>query len=129
MTLLTLEENRFLDVFLHEATTAPFSGMATKAYEQEVPRSGFAVGHAADIAPPLPWPNVKRHYGETSKSSGFGRSDNSKRRRWDRMDGSTARTWPTKPVLEVIQEDGLLGRELATNWQQHSPCDRNATTM
>jgi hypothetical protein len=74
MKLLTPEENRFLDVFLHEATTAPFAGPATKAlhkigveygdisyiawaYEQEVPRTGFAVGHAADAAPPLPWPN------------------------------------------------------------------------
>ena len=74
MRLLTPEENRFLDVFLHEATTAPFTGPATKAlhksgveygdisyiawaYEQEVPRTGFAVGHAADVAPPLPWPN------------------------------------------------------------------------
>ena len=74
MTLLTPEENRFLDVFLHEATTAPFTGPATKAlhrigveygnisyiawaYEQEVPRTGFAVGHAADEVPPLPWPN------------------------------------------------------------------------
>jgi len=73
MRLLTPEENRFLDVFLHEATTAPFTGPATKAlhkcgveygdisyiawaYEQEVPRTGFAVGHAAE-APPLPWPN------------------------------------------------------------------------
>ena len=26
MRLLTPEENRFLDVFLHEATTAPFTG-------------------------------------------------------------------------------------------------------
>jgi hypothetical protein len=74
MKLLTLEENRFLDVFLHEATTAPFTGSATKAlhtigveygdisyiawaYEQKVPRTGFAVGHAADLAPPLPWSN------------------------------------------------------------------------
>ncbi len=74
MKLLTPEENRFLDVFLHEATTAPFAGPATKAlhkigveygdisyiawaYEQEVPRTGLAVGHAADVAPPLPWPN------------------------------------------------------------------------
>jgi hypothetical protein len=74
MKLLTPEENRFLDVFLHEATTAPFAGPATTAlhkigveygdisyiawaYEQEVPRTGFAVGHAADVAPPLPWPN------------------------------------------------------------------------
>jgi hypothetical protein len=74
MTLLTPEEKRFLDVFLHEATTAPFTGPATKelhkmgveygdisylawAYEQEVPRTGFVVGHAAEVAPPLPWPN------------------------------------------------------------------------
>ena len=74
MRLLTPEENRFLDVFLHEATTAPFNGPATKvlhqigleygdisyiawAYEQDVPRTSFAVGHAADVAPPLPWPN------------------------------------------------------------------------
>jgi hypothetical protein len=72
MRLLTPEENRFLDVFLHEATTAPFTGPATKslhqngleygdisyiawAYEQDVPRTSFAVGHAADLAPPLPW--------------------------------------------------------------------------
>jgi hypothetical protein len=27
------------------------------AYEQEVPRTGLAVGHAADVAPPLPWPD------------------------------------------------------------------------
>jgi len=74
MRLLTPAENRFLDVFLHEATTAPFTGPATNAlhktgleygdisyiawaYEQEVPRTGFAVGHAAEAAPPLPWPN------------------------------------------------------------------------
>jgi len=74
MRLLTPEENRFLDVFLHEATTAPFTGPATKAlhktgveygdisyiawaYEQDVPGTGFAVGHAADMVPPLPWPN------------------------------------------------------------------------
>jgi hypothetical protein len=74
MSLLTPEENRFLDVFLHEATTAPFTGPATKvlhengleygdisylawAYEQDVPRTGFAVGHAADVVPPLPWSN------------------------------------------------------------------------
>jgi hypothetical protein len=73
MSLLTPAEKSFLDVFLHEATTAPFTGPATKAlhkigveygdlsylawaYEQEVPRTGFAWGHAADVAPPLPWP-------------------------------------------------------------------------
>jgi hypothetical protein len=74
MTLLTPEEKRFLDVFLHEATTPPFTGPATRAlhgmgveygdmsyitwaYEQEVPRTSSVVGHAAEEAPPLPWPN------------------------------------------------------------------------
>ena len=74
MGLLTPEENRFLNVFLHEATTAPFTGPATKvlhkngleygdisyiawAFEQDVPRTRFAVGYAADVAPPLPWSN------------------------------------------------------------------------
>lgn len=74
MRILTPEENRFLDVFLHEATTAPFTGPATQvlhksgleygdisyiawAYEQDVPRTGLAVGHAAVAVPPLPWPN------------------------------------------------------------------------
>ena len=74
MRLLTPEEKPFLDVFLHEATTPPFTGPATKAlhsigieygdishiawaYEQDVPRTGFTVGHAADVAPPLPWPD------------------------------------------------------------------------
>jgi hypothetical protein len=74
MKRLTPEENRFLDVFRHEATTAPFTGPATTvlhkngleygdisfiawAYEQEVLRTGFAVGHAADLVPPLPWSN------------------------------------------------------------------------
>jgi hypothetical protein len=74
MRLLTPEENRFLDIFLYEATTAPFTGPATNAlhksgleygdisyiawaYKQEVPRTGFAMGHAADLAPPVPWPN------------------------------------------------------------------------
>jgi hypothetical protein len=73
MSLLTPEEKSFLDVFLHEATTAPFTGTATHAlhgigveyadipyiawaYEQDVPRKSFALGHAADVAPPLPWP-------------------------------------------------------------------------
>jgi hypothetical protein len=74
MRLLTPDESRFLEVFLHEATTSPFTGPATKAlhqsgveygdisyiawaYEQEIPRTGLEVGRAADIAPPLPWPN------------------------------------------------------------------------
>jgi hypothetical protein len=72
MMLLTPEEKQFLEVFLHEATTSPFTGPATQAlhqigveygdisylawaYEQEVPRTSFEVGHSADEAPPFPW--------------------------------------------------------------------------
>jgi hypothetical protein len=72
MRILTPEEKAFLDVFLHEATTAPFTGAATDAlhkigveyrdisylawaYEQAVPRNSFEWGHPADVAPPLPW--------------------------------------------------------------------------
>jgi len=74
MRILTLEEKLFLDVFLHEATTSPFTGPATKelhkigveygdisyiawAYEQDVPRTSFELGHSAEEAPPLPWTN------------------------------------------------------------------------
>jgi hypothetical protein len=74
MRILTPQEKTFLDVFLHEATTAPFTGPATAAlhsigaeysdlwyiawaYEQEVPRAGFEWGHAAEAAPPLLWTN------------------------------------------------------------------------
>ncbi len=73
MTILTPAEKEFLDVFLHEATTSPFfRGPATKAlyglgveyrdiaylawaYQREVPRASFGWGHAAEVAPPLPW--------------------------------------------------------------------------
>jgi hypothetical protein len=72
MRNLTLQEKTFLDVFLHEATTASFTGPATEAlhtigveygdisylawaYERDVPRSSFECGHSADVAPPLPW--------------------------------------------------------------------------
>jgi hypothetical protein len=73
MALLTPNEKAFLDVYLHEATTYPFfKGPATKAlltigveyqdisylawaYNQEVPRTTFGWGHAAEEAPPLPW--------------------------------------------------------------------------
>jgi hypothetical protein len=75
MAILRPEEKEFLDVFLHEATTSPFfNGPATKAlyaigveyrdisylawaYNHEVPRTSFEWGHAAEVAPPLPWPN------------------------------------------------------------------------
>jgi hypothetical protein len=74
MTILTPNEKLFLDVFLHEATTPPFTGPATKAlhqigveygdlsylawaFEQEIPRTSVEWGHAAAVAPPLPWAN------------------------------------------------------------------------
>jgi hypothetical protein len=74
MSLLTPQEIAFLDIFLHEATTSPFTGPATKAlhhigveygdlsylawaYHHEVPRTSLEWGHAAAVAPPLPWPN------------------------------------------------------------------------
>jgi hypothetical protein len=75
MAILAAQEKDFLDVFLHEATTSPFfKGPATKAlyaigveyrdisylawaYHHEVSRTNFEWGHAADVAPPLPWPN------------------------------------------------------------------------
>jgi len=61
-----------LSAFLHEATTPPFTGPATKAlhnigveygdvsciawaYEHDVPQTSFELGHSADVAPPLPW--------------------------------------------------------------------------
>src|SRR5712691_11514593 len=72
MSILTPQEKSFLDVFLHEATTSPFTGPATKAlhqigveysdisyiawaYNREVPRTSYEWGHSADVAPPLPW--------------------------------------------------------------------------
>jgi hypothetical protein len=72
MKILTPAEKSFLDVFLHEATTAPFTGPATAAlhsigveygdisyiawaYEHDVPRTRLELGHSADVAPPLPW--------------------------------------------------------------------------
>jgi hypothetical protein len=74
MSILTPQEKSFLDVFLHEATTSPFIGPATKvlhqigveysdisyiawAYNQEVSRNSYGWGHAATVSPPLPWPN------------------------------------------------------------------------
>jgi hypothetical protein len=74
MSILTPQEKSFLDVFLHEATTSPFTGPATKAlhqigveygdisyiawaYERDVPRTSYEIGHSADVVPPLPWTN------------------------------------------------------------------------
>lgn len=75
MAMLTPQEKDFLDVFLHEATTSPFfRGPATRAlhgigveyrdisflawaYNHEVGMTGCEWGHAAEVAPPLPWPD------------------------------------------------------------------------
>jgi hypothetical protein len=74
MSMLTPQEKSFLDVFLHEATTSPFTGPATKAlhqigveysdisyiawaYNREAPMTELGWGHAADVAPALPWAN------------------------------------------------------------------------
>jgi hypothetical protein len=75
MAILNSSEREFLSVFLHEATTSPFfRGPASEAlraigveyrdlsylawaYEQDVPRTSFEIGHAAETAPPLPWPS------------------------------------------------------------------------
>lgn len=74
MNSLTTQEKAFLDVFLHEATTSPFTGPATASlhelgveysdipyiawvYDQEFPRTSVEWGHAALVAPPLPWAN------------------------------------------------------------------------
>lgn len=74
MNILTPQEKSFLDVFLYEATTSPFTGPATRAlhaigveyrdisfiawaYNHEVPRTNVQWGHPAEVAPPLPWAN------------------------------------------------------------------------
>jgi hypothetical protein len=76
MAILTPQEKDFLDVFIHEATTSPFTGPATKAlhalqvryhdiswiswaYNRECPVDPITCewGHAAEVAPPLPWPD------------------------------------------------------------------------
>jgi len=90
MTILSPAEKEFLDVFLHEATTSPFfSGPASKAlltigvgyhdisyiswaYDREVPRTSWEWGHAAAVAPPLPWANRESALPPTGKSSASG---------------------------------------------------------
>jgi hypothetical protein len=102
MRLLTPEENRFLDVFLHEATTAPFNGPATDAlhktgleygdisyiawaYEQDVPRTGFGGGTLLTRRRHSLGRTDSRHCSETRKSSEFGSSENKDASsRWDR---------------------------------------------
>ena len=72
--ILTRDEIRFLDVYSHEGTETPFGGPATDAmtsigvhsgdtlnlqwaYLRDQPPTGPVIGHASDLAPPLPWPN------------------------------------------------------------------------
>ena len=137
MRLLTPEENRFLDVFLHEATTAPFTGPATKAlpkigveygdisyiawaYEHEVPRTGFAVGHAADVAPPLPWPNrqsalrrnqeIQRIWEQRQQRGEESVGQNERERKGDL--GSTK--WALKVILEEEPLDKGFGNKMTT---------------
>ena len=91
MTPLNSKETRFLCVFLHEATTAPFTGPATKAlhekgleygdisylvwaYEQDVPRTGFAMG-TPRTRRRSPGRTDIRRWNETRKLSEFGGND------------------------------------------------------
>ena len=72
--ILTREGMYFLDVYCHEGTEPPFGGPATDAmtgigvhsgdtlnlqwaYLRDKPPTGPVIGHASDIAPPLPWTN------------------------------------------------------------------------
>jgi hypothetical protein len=72
--ILTREEIAFLDVYCHEGTELPFGGPATEtmtrigaqsgdtlnlqwAYLRDKPPTGPAIGHASQVAPPLPWAN------------------------------------------------------------------------
>jgi hypothetical protein len=70
--ILTREEMAFLDVYCHEGTEPPFGGPAThvmtrlgvqsgdtlnlqSAYLRDMPPTGPVIGHACQVAPPLPW--------------------------------------------------------------------------
>ena len=72
--ILTCDEIAFLDVYCHEGSEPPFGGRATDAmtsigvhsgdtlnlqwaYLRDKPPISRVIGHASDIAPPLPWPN------------------------------------------------------------------------
>jgi hypothetical protein len=148
MRLLTPEENRFLDVFLHEATTAPFTGPATNAlhkcgleygdisyiawaYEHELPRTGFAVGHAADVAPPVPWPNrptalrrneeIRRIWEQRQQGGEESVGQNEGKRNGDLADQMGAQGQSSRRGLSVSDS--------ATDWQQRRQCDRDATPI
>ena len=72
--ILTPEELAFLDMYCHEGSEPPFGGPATEAlksigvfdgetlnlqwaYLRDVPPTDPVIGHASNIAPPLPWTN------------------------------------------------------------------------
>jgi hypothetical protein len=113
------EERAFLAAFLHEATTAPFTGPATDAlhsigveygdlsflawaYEREVPRTGFTVGRAVVVAPPLPWLN---------RAAAL-RRNREMRRRWKEKRNPAAVT-PNSAVCEARR----IGRQRATPYR------------
>jgi hypothetical protein len=108
--ILTAVERAFLDVFLHEATTSPFTGPATEslhgigvdygdishiswAYGQDVPRKNFEIGHPAAVVPPLPW----------SDREAALRRDRDIERFWSQMRERTTR-WPPA-FFESIRVD------------------------
>lgn len=114
--LLTTIEKRFLDVFVHEATHSPFTGPATKllhsigveygdishvawAYEQDVPRTSFELGHSAAISPPLPWPN---------RNAALERDPDLQKRWEDKRE--LAETVSPKPKRGLRQDDSLHPR-------------------
>ena len=97
MRLHTPEEKPFLDVFLHEATTAPFTGPATSASTRlalstAISRSWRGLmskkfpGRASCWGAPPPWrprcrgPTDHRPSGETRRSGEFGSRDRQKMR-------------------------------------------------
>ncbi len=72
--ILTREEIAFLDVYCHEGTEFPFGGPATDvmtsidvhdgdtlnlqwAYLRDKAPVSATIGHASNVAPPLPWAN------------------------------------------------------------------------
>ena len=139
---LAPDEIRFLDVFLYEATTAPFTGPATKtlhnigveygdisyvawAYEQEVPGLALRWRTSPTSFQRRLGRTDRRHCGGTRKSGEFGSSDNSEARaRWGRAKVSETGTWQTKWALKAIQENGSLGK----SWQQSGSTARATAT-
>ena len=104
MRLLTPEENRFLDVFLHEATTAPFTGQRRKPStkvasstatsrtlrgltSRRSPGPASVVGHAADVgaAAPLAEPTIGTAAKPGNPANLGAATTRTSRSRWARM--------------------------------------------